>query len=229
MQFIRHTTTDSEGFQKALALYQTSFPVREQRGLDEHIRALTNPQFYCESIWDGKEFLGLMFYWEFSGYSYIEHFAIQTDLRGDGIGSQCLKEFCNRRDRVILEIDPPVDDISIRRKGFYERLGFHYDGYFYMHPSYQKGCTPHQLLIMSWPKSITEEEYRAFSGDLWGNMGQLIQPKSQSCLITNPLRGRTKSPSARLQVVGRGFYVQTFTDESANVALDRSDPALRCH
>ena len=62
MQFIRHTTTDSEGFQKALALYQTSFPVREQRGLDEHIRALTNPQFYCESIWDGKEFLGLMFY-----------------------------------------------------------------------------------------------------------------------------------------------------------------------
>ena len=175
MQFIRHTTTDSEGFQKALALYQTSFPVREQRWLDEHIRALTNPQFYCESIWDGKEFLGLMFYWEFSGYSYIEHFAIQTDLRGDGIGSQCLKEFCNQRDRVILEIDPPVDDISIRRKGFYERLGFHYDGYFYMHPSYQKGCTPHQLLIMSWPKSITEEEYRAFSGDLWGTVMQYSQ------------------------------------------------------
>ena len=25
---------------------------------------------------------------------------------------------------MILEIDPPVDDISIRRRGFYERSGF---------------------------------------------------------------------------------------------------------
>jgi hypothetical protein len=39
---------------------------------------------------------------------------------------------------VILEIDPPVDSFSIRRKDFYLRLGFHENNYQHYHPAYRK-------------------------------------------------------------------------------------------
>lgn len=167
MKFIRHMDQKDDIFQKAFSLYQVSFPEKEQRSLDDHIRALADPRFFCETIWEGEQFCGLIFYWELGGFQYIEHLAIEPSLRGSGIGSRCLEEFCKRNQKIVLEIDPPIDDISIRRKSFYERLGFHYNGYYYIHPSYQKGCTPHQLLILSWPKPITEEEYRTFIRDMW--------------------------------------------------------------
>lgn len=44
-------------------------------------------------------------------------------LRGQRYGSRALSMLPNDRP-VILEIDPPVDEIAIRRKGFYERCGF---------------------------------------------------------------------------------------------------------
>ena len=64
---------------------------------------------------------------------------------------------------VILEIDPPVDDISIRRLHFYERLGFVANPYQYIHPSFRKPFTPHRLVLMSYPGAITYEEARSFA------------------------------------------------------------------
>ena len=63
---------------------------------------------------------------------------------------------------VILEIDPPVDDISRRRKGFYERNGFIANDYDYTHLPYHRGCEGHRLVIMSSPHRIDEAEYRNF-------------------------------------------------------------------
>lgn len=68
-----------------------------------------------------------------------------------------------RSGRVILEIDPPVDDISIRRLHFYERLGFVANPYQYIHPSFRKPFTPHRLVLMSYPGAITYEEARSFA------------------------------------------------------------------
>src|SRR5699024_11360412 len=70
-----------------------------------HIRALADPRFFCETIWEGEQFCGLIFYWELSGFQYIEHLAIEPSLRGSGIGSRCLEEFCKRNQKIVLEID----------------------------------------------------------------------------------------------------------------------------
>ena len=67
------------------------------------------------------------------------------------MGSAALSAFCRKVGRVILEIDPPVDDISIRRLHFYERLGFVANPYQYIHPSFRKPFTPHRLVLMSIP------------------------------------------------------------------------------
>ena len=78
-------------------------------------------------------------------------------------GSAALSAFCRKVGRVILEIDPPVDDISIRRLHFYERLGFVANPYQYIHPSFRKPFTPHRLVLMSYPGAITYEEARSFA------------------------------------------------------------------
>lgn len=63
---------------------------------------------------------------------------------------------------IILEIDPPVDDISRRRKGFYERNGFIANDYDYTHLPYHRDCKGHRLIIMSSPRRIDEAEYNNF-------------------------------------------------------------------
>ncbi|WP_368087125.1 MULTISPECIES: GNAT family N-acetyltransferase [unclassified Paenibacillus] len=53
-----------------------------------------------------------MFYWSTERFSYIEHFAINPNMRGNNLGSRCLQEFIEAHGNVILEIDPPKDPIS---------------------------------------------------------------------------------------------------------------------
>lgn len=62
----------------------------------------------------------------------------------------------------MLEIDPPETEIAVRRLRFYERLGFVRNDYHYVHPSFQRPYEPHQLVLMSYPKAMTDEECRSF-------------------------------------------------------------------
>ena len=57
---------------------------------------------------------------------------------------------------VILEIDPPVDDLSHRRQGFYERAGYHANPYAHVHPPYHAANRGHALVVMSYPGALTQ-------------------------------------------------------------------------
>ena len=94
---------------------------------------------------------------------YEKSFPYNERWSGRNMGSQALTAFCRKVGRVILEIDPPVDDISIRRLHFYERLGFVANPYQYIHPSFRKPFTPHRLVLMSYPEALTYEEARGFA------------------------------------------------------------------
>ena len=96
-------------------------------------------------------------------YKYIEHFAIDSKLRGKNYGSRVLKEFCDHNKNVILEIDPPIDEISIKRLNFYLKLGFKLQEFDYTHPSYRKGCKRHSLKIMTFNDNMPKEDYDTFN------------------------------------------------------------------
>lgn len=66
---------------------------------------------------------------------------------------------------ILLEIDPPVDKISIKRKVFYQRIGFIQSSKTYIHPSYREKTEPHQLMIMSYP-ALTDDVYSSFQESL---------------------------------------------------------------
>ena len=64
---------------------------------------------------------------------------------------------------VVLEIDPPVDEIARRRQGFYQRCGFAVNPYPHVHPPYRPEYPGHELVVLSSPRALTPAEYGAFA------------------------------------------------------------------
>ena len=163
MDRIRMTGPESPYYRQAMELYAAGFSLHEQRRTEEQIQAMRDPAFHCDALVESGTFIGLLFYWEAVGVTYVEHFAVVEALRSSGAGSRALAAFCPAHAPVVLEIDPTVDAVSTRRKGFYQRLGFAENSYAHRHPPYRTGFAPPPLVVMSWPEALSPEAYSTFS------------------------------------------------------------------
>lgn len=163
MKFIRIYSKDDRYFKEAMEIYKSSFPIFEQRTLKSQTDVLENKQYYCSVICENDELIGILFYWEYDKYRYIEHLAISKELRGKNYGSKILEKFCQSNKNTILEIDIPIDDISIKRLNFYSKLGFKIQNFEHIHPPYRKEYEGHSLKVMSYNKDLSEEEYYIFN------------------------------------------------------------------
>ena len=162
MYFKRITDAQHPMYDTAIELYQKSFPLHEQRETPSQERILQHPDYHFTLVYDEEVFVGLVLYWETAEFLYVEHFCILPELRNRHYGQRILAELGKQGKTIILEIDPPVDEISVRRKGFYERCGFAENPYPHVHPPYHKGNHGHELVVMSCPGEITQKEYDAF-------------------------------------------------------------------
>lgn len=163
LTFTPFKSRTDEGWAEAWKIYESSFPYCEQWSPESYDRAFADPAFEADGIRHGGELVGILFHWNAGGYRYVEHLAVSPALRNQNMGSRILSAFCRKAGRVILEIDPPVDDISCRRKRFYERLGFVANPYEYLHPSFRRPFCTHQLVLMSYPAAVSYEEARTFA------------------------------------------------------------------
>lgn len=166
MRFERLSTRDHPMYEKALELYGISFPTHEQREATSQMKILRDDGYHFSLIYEDVSFIGLVLYWETNDFIYVEHFCILPEMRNRKYGQKVLEHLCQRDKTVILEIDPPVDVISVRRKRFYERNGFVENQYFHVHPPYHRGNVGHNLMIMSFPEKITQAEYDVFKNYL---------------------------------------------------------------
>lgn len=162
MRLERLTTADHEMYDQAMELYRRSFPFHEQREAASQAEIMGNGAYQFNLIYDGETFVGLILCWETSRFCYVEHFCILPSLRNRKYGQRALELLRRRGKIVILEIDPPVDEISIRRKGFYERAGYRENHFSHVHPAYHAGCSGHPLMVMSCPEPLSEEQYQEF-------------------------------------------------------------------
>ena len=119
MQIIRISDIHHPRFGEVWHLYQNSFPLCEQRTLDHQITAFKADRFHLDVYLDGETLVGFIGYWDFDDYLYIEHYAINSDLRGGGWGSRILEALQKTAGKtIILEIDEVVDEISTGGCGF---------------------------------------------------------------------------------------------------------------
>lgn len=148
-------------------LYAASFPVFEQRTEQQQERAFHSFNYHLIGYEEEGVFIGFISYWEFEGYHYIEHFAVNADLRGKGYGSKILQSFLHSTEKIVLlEIDPIIDDVSKARLRFYGKCGFYENPYRHVHPAYRTGYEAHPLVVLTTQRQITDQEYQIFNKEL---------------------------------------------------------------
>lgn len=179
MQFVKITTPEHPGFEPTWELYEKSFPLAEQRKRKDHLRTCKDALFHPISVFDAEEFIGFVFYWEWDNYRYVEYLAVSSSIRGRGYGSQILKHLCDGTHTIILEIDPLINELSVRRLQFYERVGFTLTPFRFMHLPYRLESEAQELLILSYPKMITREQHRSFFDFLNVRVKKYCEQKQQ--------------------------------------------------
>lgn len=163
MEIIRLQTENHPLMERARMLYAQSFPAHEQRQYSSQRSIMGHEQYHFGLVMEDGEFAGLMLYWETDSFIYVEHFCMLPELRGQGLGSRALALLGSCGKTVILEIDPPVDAVSVRRRQFYERAGFVANPYHHVHPPYHRELAGHELIVMSRPSALTQAQYDAFA------------------------------------------------------------------
>ena len=88
-------------------------------------------------------------------------FKDKDDWRRDNV-DLIIKQIRDSEHTIILEIDPLINELTVRRLQFYERAGFTLTPYRFMHLPYRLDGAPQELLILSYPQMITKEQHNDF-------------------------------------------------------------------
>ena len=149
-------------FDTAFGLYEAAFPCLERRDRDGHLHILQKEDYHMDVLADAGDFAGIVFYWQTPDFLFLEHLATCPEKRGNGYGAKALELLKAKGKPIILEIEPPVDQLTRRRLGFYERNGLVLNPYRHIQAKYHPGDGDLELKILSWPRVLTKDEYDAF-------------------------------------------------------------------
>lgn len=149
--------------------YKTSFPPEERRKFGEVEELLVeNPRLTIDAFLKDGEYVGFVTSWQLDGFIYVEHFAIEEEKRNIGIGKDALTEFVSAKGvPVVLEVELPEDDMSRRRIGFYERIGFVLEPRSYGHPPYREGVEGIELYVMAYGDIDIKKEFERVRENLY--------------------------------------------------------------
>ncbi len=174
--FHRILGSRDQNFLLSWDLYCSSFPEEERRSLDNLSNVLGNPLFHAEIIFQDQHFIGLLFWWNFEDFRYIEHFAICPEKRGQGVGTKMLTHFKEQsKNSVLLEVEPGDTDLAKRRIQFYESNHFHLHLFPYIQPPYSSKSKPIPLQIMSYPKPLPIDTFNTFVKTIHQKVYQYFQ------------------------------------------------------
>jgi len=148
-------------------LYFKSFPPEERRPWDMLLKSAddsNHPLSLLKIIDSENRTAGFMTRWHLSGFTYIEHFAINPQMRGCGIGAAAMSALIAAEGRtpVVLEAEPAdngdVYPMAQRRIAFYRRLGFiDFPQFEYFQPPYSPALPKVKLTLMSTSADIDLE------------------------------------------------------------------------
>lgn len=168
----RIVDTDSPAYRFVENLLVSAFPPEEYRDLAawRRLTADRNNVFSNNLILDGDMPVGLLSYWDFGRFHYVEHFATSPELRNCGYGHRVMERLlCDLRTPVVLEVEAPADDMARRRIGFYRRQGFVLWETPYRQPPYRSGGAWLPMHLMA-HGALDESEFGAVRDTIYGNV-----------------------------------------------------------
>lgn len=155
-------------FDEFFALLDASFPADEHRTYAAQKALLGEPAYAIMTGEVDGAVRALFAVWEFAGFRFVEHFAVDPALRGKGIGAAMFGGYLRRDSRrVVLEVELPETEIAARRIGFYERCGLALSHFPYAQPPLNPGDGLLPLMLMSSGGPLTDDEAAAVRDTLY--------------------------------------------------------------
>jgi ribosomal protein S18 acetylase RimI-like enzyme len=155
------------------SLYLVAFPKEERRELDVLLDMLNEKKMYFSAVFAGEQLVGLVVYWKFEEFLYIEHLALFQEQRRKGIGGQVLKLLQKEGFPLLLEVEIPYDEASIQRVSFYNRSGFSALTINYFQPPYREGESLLPMKLFSdktdWDQDILSKHIQLFQSEVYFN------------------------------------------------------------
>ena len=145
-----------EHFDAFYAALEAGFDLSERRDREDALRVLDTPEYSVLEIYVEGETVGFITYWALDGFTFLEHFVMLEQYRNRGYGREVLEILKSKFPRMVLEAEPPTEEIKRRRLAFYGRAGFCKNDKPYLQPSYRKGGETVPLIIMSYPDVIED-------------------------------------------------------------------------
>lgn len=133
-------------------LMHLAFPQEERRDTPQQREYSDHHPLFCNNIvLHNQTPIGMISYWNMGDFFYIEHFAISPSLRNSGYGRLVLKALQEKLQApLVLEVEKPEDEFSIRRIHFYQREGFTLHEEPYIQPPYRPEDSGLPMLLMTW-------------------------------------------------------------------------------
>lgn len=143
-------------------LFESAFPDEERPPFGE-LKNRNKEKFHfrvaINETDDGEDPIGILTYWTFDGFVYVEHFAIAEHLRNQGLGKAVFLNFLSQqKEQIVLEVERPYNEESENRIEFYKRMGLISNPYDYLQPSYRGDQVTVPMIIMT-KYEIDEEEF----------------------------------------------------------------------
>jgi ribosomal protein S18 acetylase RimI-like enzyme len=161
----RITDSGDSSLSDLLLLYIQAFPSEERRNIEELQKLIEEePRMHFNSIEDGEELCGLIVYWDFSSFRYMEHLAVFPEKRNKKIGQQVLEYMAKHlKGPRILEVEPATNEITMRRVNYYKRNGYEVMDRDYIQPPYpgEEGKRL-SLWIMGNPEATNPNQLKDF-------------------------------------------------------------------
>lgn len=148
-------------FEEVWNLFSASLPANELRTYSGQRRLLEHPSYHL-LVRTGHtgHTVAAMAAWEFPSFRFIEHFAVDPSLRGQGTGGFLLDQYTKTAPSpVILEVEPPDTHTAARRIDFYKRHGFHTAPFAYQQLPLREGDSPAPLLLMQYPIPLNKTAF----------------------------------------------------------------------
>lgn len=165
----RISTADTALYSFMENLMTASFPPEEYRSLDE-LRRYTDSKnhFHNNVIFHNDTPVGLITYWDFGHFYYVEHFAIDPAQRNGGHGKNVLSHLCQLLEHpIILEVEEPTEEMAQRRINFYQRHGFTLWEKPYQQPPYKSGDSYLPMLLMAYGDLKCEKDFDTVKGQIY--------------------------------------------------------------
>lgn len=164
-------------FDRIYEIMEKSFPFNEVRPKEGQRALFNNENYRIFGTRDADLITSVAAVWELDDFIFLEHLATDPKYRNQGRGKLLLEEIIKSTHKTLcLEVEPPIDELTVRRVDFYKRCGMCFNSYHYMQPSLGKGLDAIKLFIMTSQNEVDENEFKKIRNALYTRVYKVEQP-----------------------------------------------------